>query len=246
MLKKCSKCDVEKDEEKEFEKRGKKRKGVCKACKKLWRQTPKQKEYRKKYAKEYRKSEKYLQSEASENRIAYRKSYNKTYAKTPAFAKSVQKYKKSDKYKESILKTRSTIKNKFPGAKCNAMRRAIDFTLTLSEYCELLSESAVCFYCGNTPEYIFKLVDGIKNSTSECHKIQKMKHTMKGFGYKSTFLTLDRIDSFGNYTLGNCCAACMICNQAKGWAIPADQYKLIAPAAIANIVNICKEAGLEI
>jgi len=59
-------------------------------------------------------------------------------------------------------------------------------------------------------------------------------------------LSIDRKNSSAGYTTENCVMACSFCNIAKGWMIPAGLYKLIAPAVIANIVNICKEAGLEI
>lgn len=63
---------------------------------------------------------------------------------------------------------------------------------------------------------------------------------------KSKVLTVDRKMSGIGYAEHNCCMSCSLCNRIKGYIIPAEQYKSIAVDTIANIVNICKEAGLEI
>jgi len=125
----------------------------------------------------------------------------------------------------------------------NAIKRGIDFSLTKEEYLEIISEKN-CTYCGITGKECHDIVDKIRKFDGIDKKVSMLKKKFSSSSYNSIKLSVDRADSMTGYETGNCVVCCLICNITKGWAIPSDQYKLIAPAVIANIVNICKEAGL--
>ena len=103
-----------------------------------------------------------------------------------------------------------------------------------------------CYYCGHSIGDVVSLLVFLDKFDGTDKKVLKIKKSLPKMFKRTKKMSVDKMDSFGEYTIDNCVPACIICNQAKGWMIPADQYKLIAPAVIANIVNICKEAGLEI
>jgi hypothetical protein len=127
----------------------------------------------------------------------------------------------------------------------DAKKKGVKFELTFNEYKDIVETNTTCFYCGYTYDHIKSIFDKIASSKSSLRSIRKLKRSLR-VAMRSQGLTLDEKDSFGDYSKENCVMACHLCNQAKGWAIPAEAYRSIASSPIANIVRICKEAGLEI
>jgi hypothetical protein len=153
-----------------------------------------------------------------------------------------QKYKEN---KEIIAKRRRLPVKWYSLVKIDAASRNIDFDITFEEFCEII-ESNTCVYCGHDLQYIQDVLLFIREYDGSDSDCRELKRKTRGSTYVSNSLSMDRANSLRGYKLNNCVMACCICNLAKGWSIPGNIYKRIAVDTIANIVNICKEAGFEI
>ena len=155
------------------------------------------------------------------------------------------KNKKSGRKIVAASAYETSLRRKWKNVSYDAKKKGVKSEFTFNEYKDMIEKETNCFYCGYSYQYTKSLFDAISSSRNNTRNIRKLKKSLT-VAIKSTGLTLDRMDSFGDYSRENCTMACYLCNSAKGWAIPADQYKLIAPAVIANIIKICTDAGLVI
>jgi len=242
MLKICSKCGVEKDAEKEFFRNNTKQNGYssyCKACAKI-------------YAKDYKKKN-----------PSYKNNYDNAWRKTKSGAESIstsmRKHRETQKYKDTVKKylskeeTKNLIKSNkmkanrvFYYTKDSAKKRNIRFDFTLEEFVKFYTKSNECFYCGSTISDANRTLSLIREYSGCDEIVLSLQKKTGASNFYSKRFSVDRMNSFGEYSEKNCAIACQFCNCAKGFLIPAEQYKSIAVDTIANIVKICEDAGLVI
>jgi len=166
------------------------------------------------------------------------------YKKTDAYKESQHRHNTSDAGKKSNKKYRDSVKGKLNSIKGRARKGGIDFSLNLNDVERIEKSSNVCAYCGTDISTIVSVIEFSHIYNGDNTVIIKIKKALKSGINRTKKLTFDRINSFEGYNSENVVLCCSLCNQAKGWIIPGDMYAEIAPAVIANIVNICKEAGL--
>lgn len=242
MLKICSKCGVPKDAETEFFRNNTKQNGCssyCKACAKI-------------YAQDYKK-----------RNPNYKKNYDSAWRKTKSGAASIsasmKRHHVTQKYKDTVKKyldkeeTKNLIKSNkmkanrvFYYTKDSARKRNIQFEFTLDEFVKFYTKSNECFYCSSTISDANRILSLIREYSGCDEIILSLQKKTGASNFYSKRFSVDRMNSFGEYSENNCVIACQFCNCAKGFLIPADLYKSIAPGTIANIVRICEEAGLVI
>jgi hypothetical protein len=256
----CSKCGEEKDAETCFSKKSTsngKYHAVCKECVRSYNRDyfKKKKEHiRNKKAEYYAKNKDLINSHRREYRDKHRDlvlNQKRIYAaKNRLLINSRRREcenrperKRIRKLRRDELLSQPEIKYKF--TKKNALSRGIKFDLSFDYFCDLIKQKK-CYYCGNSPEYISAIFKFIMDNEVDSYEFLLLKQRGRHAALRSARLSVDRYDSLSYYREGNCVAACCFCNQSKGWAIGGDQYKLIAPAVIANIVRICEEAGMSI
>lgn len=167
------------------------------------------------------------------------------YYKNPETKKKKKKYAGLESTKKLIEASQRKPSNILKNLTASARKRGADCFLTEDDIAYFLKETC-CYYCGLHKDELWSLKTFILKYTGTNRDMVKVHLNCRGYAHRSKFLSFDRKNSLDDYTFENCVMACSFCNDFKGWAISADQYKLIAPAVIANIVRICKEAGLEI
>jgi hypothetical protein len=227
----CSKCGEEKDMEEfcTWNRNKDKKYPQCKKCQKKWRDDP----VNKKKARDY--------FEKNKDVIAERR---KRYYHNGG--KEVQlRYKRSDKGASGIRRYSESDHGRYTRKAFSAKRRGIEFDLSEQEFSSIF-EGESCSYCGMSLNDSLKLNSEILKAKRDDKNIRALKLLVGKIGVRSKVFCLDRKDSMKGYSIENCCLSCVICNNIKGWAIHGDQYKLIAPAVIDNIVRICKEAGMSV
>jgi hypothetical protein len=235
----CSKCGEEKDVG-EFYRRHCQCKECMKEYQKEYRNTDKSKEYQKEYQREYRKKDGYRERQKKYRKTDKSKEYQKEYQRA---------YRKTDKgkeyQKEYTKKCRKRDTVKYRNKRADAKDRGVEFYLSKEQFVSLLHTSE-CHYCKNAIQDITALLSFIHEYGEECKNVLSLRRKISLNLLTKDDMTIDRLDSSKGYVDGNCVPACVICNIAKGFLIPPDQYKLIAPAVIDNIVRICKEAGMSV
>jgi len=242
MLKVCSKCGVEKDLETGFYVCRAKKSGYgtyCKECMSKYGKdySLKNPNYSKDYQKVWRRTD--IGMKSTENS-------GKKYRQTERYRDYIKIYSNLDYVKKKAAEYKQKAMGVFSHTREGAKKRGIDFNLDFDEFCKMYSESNGCIYCGHSIDYSLKLIHFIKNYDSSDERVQSLKNKMKAVQFSTKRLSVDRPDSFIGYLDKNRVMACVICNSSKGFFIHGDQYKLIAPAVIANIVKICTDAGLVI
>lgn len=234
MLKICSKCGAEKDAETEFGKRSRSRDGYhprCKKCLKISRDEPDAKMKLKKRNIKNRdkilklRKEYYHSNGGKEKHIAWAHSKNGLIC--------VKRYC-------------SSIGGRYERLRTKARRRGIEFMLTLEEFSDMMENEKKCFYCETEVSCAIKRSEIIDKYDGDDRNMLAARGSIGLVGRRAKVLTVDRMDSTIGYTRENCVMCCSICNSTKGFLIPSDLYKSIAPGIVANIVRICEEAGLVI
>jgi hypothetical protein len=104
-----------------------------------------------------------------------------------------EKRKDDDKRIDPV---KSSTKYIYFNYKRNAIKRRLEFNLTLDEFSNFLDKP--CHYCGIAPN----------NSYFTYRTVKEFNHEFKYNG-------IDRIDSSRGYTIENCVTACNQCNKAK-------------------------------
>lgn len=85
-------------------------------------------------------------------------------------------------------------KTQFSKFKSQVKKRGKSVQFSFEDYQKI--KLGECHYCG-IEYYIFN---------AYCRKL----------GFKTPYMTIDRKDNSGNYTLENCVPACFVCNRIKG------------------------------
>lgn len=100
---------------------------------------------------------------------------------------------------DTVKKTYSIIGRHLKEYRRNALRRGIEWRLTLEEFAAVVALN--CHYCGSPPKY------RVRRDANRGQKlIVKSKEKING---------IDRLDSAGPYALSNCVACCRRCNYGK-------------------------------
>ena len=116
----------------------------------------------------------------------------------------------------------------FVNMKKSATKRGILFELSEAQLKEWWTNTDdVCFYCGSSIEEYVRIRDFVINYNGTNELVNYIKeHVFNKDNYKRIeTMTIDRVDSFGPYSLSNIVKSCWICNSIKSNKI--SQRKMI-------------------
>ncbi|MBO6261356.1 MAG: hypothetical protein J6N95_01950 [Bacilli bacterium] len=106
----------------------------------------------------------------------------------------------------------------FANMKKSAAKRNVDFELTEEELKEWwLNTADSCFYCDSTIEEYIKIRDFVLSYCGTNELINYIKEHVynKQIYRRIKTMTIDRVDSFGPYSVENIVKSCWICNSLK-------------------------------
>ena len=207
----CSRCKIEKDTSC-FGKHSRSRDNLqtqCKSC-----------------ISEYKNTDKYKEAQ---------KDYQE---KSPVYKTSQSNYRKTERGKNAHKVYHNSNKGRYMKSKAGAKYRGIDFLFTLEEYTAMISENKLCYYCGRAENESTELCRSVFDYGGNDPKILKLKSNMSGKGHSSDHLTVDRMDSFGPYSMENCVMCCSLCNHMKGWGISHEGWKSIAVSEVDKFYSL--------
>lgn len=123
----------------------------------------------------------------------------------------------------------------------NARNRGIPFTINnVTELVDWWTKTPdLCHWCRTTNKNFNRIKGGIVSCKSDNPLIQKLKKWLRN--YHSKYLTFDRVDSEGAYSIDNLVKACPICNNVKGFLIEEDDMQKLGPKIIIRIMKVLKE-----
>lgn len=127
--------------------------------------------------------------------------------------------------------------------KKSAEKRNIDFTITEEELKRWwLSNNDVCFYCGVDVKEFKDIRDFIITYNGTNTTILNIKNSVfnKSIYKKINTMTIDRIDSFGPYSVGNIVKSCWICNSLKSNTLSKDEMMVKGHEILEEIRRVMK------